>query len=278
MKYSNRGIPSFLKILLFMLCLFVMLGIFYIDIKFLPNEITLLLPYVLLVSVVTFYVGNKTGFIFAWIAIFFWIASSSNFLKNLSYILYFNAIIKSIFIFLQYILIVFLKKKYQEVESLSFVDELTGLRNRRGFNIFADYELNSIKRRKESISLLFIDIDNFKKINDTMGHGEGDKVLKEVGNVFRNILRKGDIAARFGGDEFCILLSNVDKNGTQIISERIIRRFHDSCIEAKWPTTLSIGILNTDKESNLEDLIKKGDELMYRAKMNGKNGIEYEEI
>lgn len=108
-----------------------------------------------------------------------------------------------------------------------------------------------------------------------MGHTEGDKILKELALSIRMSLRKGDIAARLGGDEFCLLLPNVNEEGSKTISRRIKNKFHNACIKSNWPTTLSIGIINTDKEISLEDLIKKGDVLMYKAKLEGKNKIEY---
>ena len=254
------------------------MGIFYINIKYLPDDINLLLPYILLIYFCTFLIGNKAGLFISILSIVFWFFAKTNLFSSLSLDNYINLLIKSIFVFLQYLFIVYVKKLYNEVKSLSLVDDLTGLYNRRGFNLLAQHETSKINRKKENISLMFIDIDNFKTENDNRGHKEGDKILKELSHVIKNTTRNIDIAARFGGDEFCVLLPDVDKNETDIIANRIIDHFHQSCVRSSWDISISIGIITTDKQFILEELVKRSDELMYKAKKGGKNRIAHDSI
>jgi diguanylate cyclase (GGDEF)-like protein len=125
---------------------------------------------------------------------------------------------------------------------------------------------------------MFMDIDNFKTENDNKGHKEGDKILQELSDVIKKSTRNIDIAARFGGDEFCVLLPDVDKNETDIIANRIIDHFHQSCSCNSWDISLSVGVITTDKQFPLEELIKRSDALMYKAKKGGKNRIEHDSI
>lgn len=269
-------IPKKYKAFIFTLILSLFCVIFYIDFKILFNEITLLLPYILLLSLSTLIHENKTGLFFLFLTIIFWFISKTKLFSNLSLVIYLNLIIKSTFIILQYLLILYIKKLYYEVEELSLVDELTGLKNRRGFYILAQYELNNINRKNKFISALFIDIDNFKTVNDTKGHKEGDKILKELSRVIINSTRNIDICTRFGGDEFCVLLPEVNQKESKEIVKRINDNFNESCIHNLWAVSLSTGVFSTKKKIELEELIKRSDVLMYKAKNSGKGKIAYE--
>lgn len=278
MKLLEIKIDSFKKILFFIISLIISFGLFYIDIKLQTYDITLLLPYIILVSFTTLFIGNKTGLFFSILTLLMWFSSKTNLFTTLSLIIYINLMIKSIFVFLQYLLIIYIKKLYFKVEALSLLDELTGLNNRRGFFHLTQYEIIKKKRTKEIISLLFIDIDNFKKINDMKGHKEGDKVLKELSEVIKKTTRTLDISARVGGDEFCVFLPNVDQNIIKKIAKRIIEGFDGSSIRNQWPTSLSIGGFTAKNNIELEELIKRSDDLMYKAKKGGKNRIEYDSL
>jgi len=110
---------------------------------------------------------------------------------------------------------------YQEVERLSRIDPLTELSNRRSFSTDALRLLQLAIRHKKKLSCAMLDIDFFKKVNDTYGHDFGDKVLIAVAKASRNQLRKTDLLARFGGEEFCFLFAETDLNGAALIAERI---------------------------------------------------------
>lgn len=151
-------------------------------------------------------------------------------------------------------------------------DPLTGLKNRRYFShIFHDESARSL-RHDEPITLLFLDIDHFKQINDTYGHYTGDVVLKELGRYLNSMCRPYDTAVRWGGEEFLILLCETDESGAANFAERI-RRGIEAGFSAKVevPVTISIGIAEYEHNDTLELLTDRADQALYLAKKNGRN-------
>lgn len=150
---------------------------------------------------------------------------------------------------------------------LAVRDGLTGLFNRRYFNELVNIEINRLKRAPSSLSLLMLDIDNFKNYNDNEGHPAGDEVLKKCAKVFRNSVRTMDIVCRYGGEEFVIILPQTDKAGAQIIAERLRKQ-----AELFLPTTVSVGIATLPQDAqSIEDLVQRADDALYQAKKSGKN-------
>jgi len=150
---------------------------------------------------------------------------------------------------------------------LAVRDGLTGLFNRRYFNELINLEVNRLKRFPAALSLLMLDIDNFKNYNDTQGHQAGDELLKAVAKVFKGSVRGVDIVSRYGGEEFVIILPQADKKAAQIIAERLRVQ-----VGLYFPATVSIGIAALpDDASEAEQLIKKADDALYQAKKTGKN-------
>ncbi|MGR9085741.1 MAG: diguanylate cyclase domain-containing protein [Gammaproteobacteria bacterium] len=152
---------------------------------------------------------------------------------------------------------------------LSYYDELTGLANRRLFMDRLQQYINLTLRKNLSFSLLFLDLDRFKWVNDTMGHSAGDEILKEAAKRLLSALRDSDVAARFGGDEFALLLPETSKEASALVAEKIISALKHTFILGKQPVNLgvSIGIaVYPDDGSNCEALIKQADSAMYYAK------------
>ncbi len=172
------------------------------------------------------------------------------------------------------------------LQTLVYRDELTGLLNRRGFNEEAGkmfryvYSRHGLKNNRESDSLpfsvIFIDIDNFKKINDKYGHDEGDKVLRHMAKVMKMILRDSDIYARWGGEEFVVVLPQSSKKTAVKVAEKLCNAFADSEIKLGGSieqVTMSVGIVMHNNENTLHQMIEKADQAMYKAKKNGKNQV-----
>lgn len=266
------------RVVFFAILLVIFSMVFYIDINYLSSGITLLLPYVLLVSLGVLLIGNIPSLVFVILTISFWFISKKTSVPDQMASIYTDLSIKSIFIILQYFLIIYIKKLYRVAESLSLIDDLTGLNNRRGFYTLGQYEIMNLKRNNNNLSILYLDIDNFKSENDSLGHKEGDKILKVLSDVIKRTTRNLDISARIGGDEFCVLLPNTDRHMAKSITKRITDEFSQICSTNSWRTTLSIGVLTTRKIMNLDLLIKKSDDLMYKAKEKGKNKVEYGEL
>lgn len=167
-----------------------------------------------------------------------------------------------------------LEAQAKVLQSLSSTDELTGLMNRREVNLRAPEVINQAKRYVHTITLLMIDIDYFKKINDSYGHLEGDRVLKELGLRLKTFGRQTDLIARFGGEEFIMLLPDTDATDAKLFAQRL----HKLMLEIEvnnTPVTISIGITMSDGSQDLEDLTKQADIALYKAKNNGRNRTEF---
>lgn len=153
-------------------------------------------------------------------------------------------------------------------------DVLTGLYNRRQFNNSLSEELSRVKRTKSTLSLILIDIDNFKSVNDTYGHLKGDEVLKKLGYILKSSARTIDFAARWGGEEFAIILPETDLNGAEVFAERL-RKNVENYDFGKFQVTISLGIVSTSDELSLDELLTKADEALYAAKAKKNMVIAY---
>ncbi|MHB8155716.1 MAG: GGDEF domain-containing response regulator [Candidatus Omnitrophota bacterium] len=150
---------------------------------------------------------------------------------------------------------------------LAVRDGLTGLFNRRYFNELIAAEVNRLKRSPESLSLLMLDIDNFKKYNDTQGHPAGDILLKDGAKAFKSSVRSSDVICRYGGEEFVIVMPKTNKAVAQIVAERLRVQ-----VGLYLPITVSIGIASIPEDAQeVEVLIAKADGALYLAKQTGKN-------
>jgi len=170
-----------------------------------------------------------------------------------------------------------LEKKKSELEQLAYYDPLTGLPNRRFFFDHASLILESSKRYGNPLSLLIIDIDHFKKINDTYGHEAGDLVLKSFADILKKTIRQSDLPARLGGEEFVLLMPNTTLQQGKVVAERIRVSFQNSLIvyeEKEIRATLSGGLASFKSGiENVDDLIRMADEALYKAKELGRNRI-----
>ena len=163
------------------------------------------------------------------------------------------------------------KRKYYQ--DMSILDGLTGVYNHRYFHEKLNWQIEHLRRFPQAFSLFMIDIDNFKKYNDSYGHLEGDKVLHDVAQLFVESLRQDDVVCRYGGEEFAIILPQTDKYHAVRVGQRLLE-----IVRARLPVTVSIGLAGfpDDSQSN-KDLIEKADKALYRAKRMGKNSsCEYD--
>ncbi len=171
-----------------------------------------------------------------------------------------------------------LEEKNKELEELAYYDTLTGLPNRRFFYEHANLLFENAKRYKTPISLLVMDIDHFKKINDTYGHDAGDLVLKNFADIVRKNIRQSDLPARFGGEEFVLLLPNTTLSQAKAVAERIRKAFENSVVIYRGQevrTTLSGGLAEfREGMENIDELIRLADMALYRAKELDRNRIE----
>jgi diguanylate cyclase (GGDEF) domain len=156
-------------------------------------------------------------------------------------------------------------------------DELTGVFNRRTFILRAKEFISLYARKKEQISFLLMDIDKFKRINDTYGHFAGDIVLKEFADRIRAQLREDDLFGRYGGEEFTVLLPRADEKASEEIAENLRRTIENASVivdtEIKYTISIGIVTLIPDSETNVDVLYKLSDNALYEAKTQGRNCI-----
>ena len=261
------------------------------------------LTVVLLFSYVAVGLRLKYSLIIGWGLILIYSVLSLFFMKvdpifqinNIFFLIFFNIIgmISSFFyekhqrnLFLLSSLIVIerkeLEKANKKLKELSIKDPLTKIANRRFFSEFYKREWKRALRHNQPISIIMLDIDYFKKYNDSLGHQKGDKVLYQIAKTLNNFTRRaGDLVARYGGEEFIIVLSGTNNTYAFEIAEKIKQKIselkiHHPDSNVSNYLTLSFGISTTipNKQKDFEDLIKKADDNLYKAKDKGRNRIE----
>ena len=172
-----------------------------------------------------------------------------------------------------------LNESYKRLETLSVIDKLTGLYNRRYFDEALEREVLRAKRFNQALGLLFIDIDKFKHLNDTYGHNEGDKVLQRLGQLIIGNMRNGiDVACRYGGEEFTIILPETQSYAAFNIANRILNnfrstKFHIPAKDEIVQKTISIGIAELGPSLDAMTLLVNADKAMYEAKKLGGNRV-----
>ncbi len=169
---------------------------------------------------------------------------------------------------------------YHEIEQLSYTDGMTTLHNFRYFKLRLKEEIVRHKRTKTGLSLLILDVDNFKNFNDTMGHPAGDEVLKKLAAILKSTVRENDIVARYGGEEFAVILPAVEKEGARILADRIRENieqtyFEHEEIQPLGKVTVSIGAASLPADGNdYATLLNSADTALYAAKNSGRNKVE----
>ncbi|MDR1726880.1 MAG: sensor domain-containing diguanylate cyclase [Acidobacteriota bacterium] len=169
-------------------------------------------------------------------------------------------------------------REFENSQKLAITDDLTGLYNSRYLKKYLEIDVKRCLRYKKKVSLLFIDVDGFKQVNDTYGHLTGSRVLAEMGKVFRQMIRETDIVARYGGDEFVIVLPETPLAGALTTAERIRKKVEEydfAAWDARIRLTVSLGVASYPRHAlTAEGLINKADAAMYRAKESLRNNIK----
>ena len=172
-----------------------------------------------------------------------------------------------------------LEDSHKDLELLASQDHMTKLYNRRYFSEISMKILELAKRNKKDLSVLMLDIDKFKNVNDTYGHHVGDDVIIALANVLKNLSRNSDVACRFGGEEFLILLPETNLEGAYAIAEKIRKHVEDLVIKLENQETLKFTIsagvaqIDIENELNLEKTIQRADDALYEAKEGGRNKV-----
>jgi diguanylate cyclase (GGDEF)-like protein len=186
-----------------------------------------------------------------------------------------NAGIRLIFFFLSITLLTNLRDTYRREHTLARCDPLTGAFNRRAFHDLLEYEIARMRRIAAPLTIAYIDLDNFKAINDLLGHSVGDDLLIHLTALMRRNLRTIDRVARLGGDEFVILMPATNALAADIALIRLKMTIQESMRARHWPVTLSVGAVTFyETPDSIDQAISLADHTMYEVKRDGKDSIQ----
>lgn len=244
-------------------------------------EISLTFFYLIPLGLSVWYLGIRIGLWTALVCVLVWDgtnrAAGQEFSNEL--IRYWNMGIRLASYGVVALLLHELKSAIWVERSLARTDPLTGIFNRREFNEQLEFELKRADRLMYPVTLAYIDLDNFKLVNDAHGHKVGDEQLRLIAQTISGIIRKTDLFARLGGDEFGLFLPNVDHKNAKTVVAKVEKAVMKGLQEMNSPVTLSMGVVTFQAAPlTAEDLLYKADALMYQAKLMGKNQTIYFEI
>ena len=233
------------------------------------------------VSFLTWFVSRRAGFVAAVAStvVIFGINLTSPVHASHPLVSYWNGLIWLGFFLLMTLTVARLKVLYLGEKQLSRLDNLTNIANRLAFYEMATAEKNRAQRFGQPITLAYVDLDEFKEVNDAMGHDVGDKLLLWVARTIQKNIRQTDSAARMGGDEFALILPNTNRDAASRILKKLLLKLNRRMHQNHWPVTFSMGAVTfLTPPASLQEMIKRADEAMYSAKARGKNRLEQEEI
>ena len=239
------------------------------------SELSFFILYLIPVSLAASFTGRNAAFLISIESALVWL--SADLLAGRSYshafIPIWNGFVRLVFL----LLVAALQSALSREKFFARTDSLTGLANRRHFFELSEKEIERARRYNLPISLAYVDIDDFKAINDTLGHDAGDRLLETVGGIMKVKVRATDIPARLGGDEFAVLLPHTESDAAMSVISKLSNYLTESVSVKKWPVTFSFGVITFVKPpESMDEMIKKADELMYKAKNEGKDKIKYE--
>lgn len=241
-------------------------------------EVSLSLFYLGPVSVATWYAGRRAGTALAVLSCVVWYAADAATGHPYTHPLIpvWNALVRFGFFLVTALLLGALRQRLKAEGLQARTDSLTGLLNSRAFMEKLEYTLALAGRSGSPLTLAYIDLDNFKGINDQYGHSEGDRVLRDFGRTVTECMRRSDTAARIGGDEFVVLLANLEANGAAGAIAKLTHRLQESLRVDGKPVTCSIGAVTFKKlPGNADEAMRAADTLMYEVKRKTRNDVAF---
>ncbi|MEB3355464.1 MAG: GGDEF domain-containing protein [Synechococcales bacterium] len=242
------------------------------------HELSFSVFYVIPISLITWFVSYRLGIIASIVSAWVWLWAdlSSGSIYSHSLIPVWNSLIRFIFFLIITLLLSRVKNDMEREKKLSRTDNLTGAANSRFFFELLQMEVDRFQRYQRPFTLAYIDLDNFKAVNNSFGHPIGDQVLYTIVSHARKKLRKTDIIARLGGDEFVLLLPETDQDSARIVLPKFQSNLLEEMQRNQWPVTFSIGVLTCSiGPFDANKLIGLADKLMYDVKNSGKNSLKY---
>ena len=241
-------------------------------------ELSLSLFYLIPVSLLAWTTGRWFGLLGALISACVWVFADLMAGERYSRLFYvfWHIVTRASLLGTSALLFSALRKSIEHEKALARIDHLTGAANTRSFQEMLRSEIERSRRYKRPFTLAYIDLDNFKIINDSFGHSTGDLLLQTVVTVIKSHARSTDMVARLGGDEFALLLPEADEKAAQTAITKTRESLVLEMGRRGWPVTVSIGALTcVDTSLGADELLKQVDDLMYSAKIKGKNSISF---
>ena len=241
-------------------------------------EISFSLFYLAPVAAVTWYVNQKLGLMVSVLSAMTWMVAEIAAGQRYTYPIIFlwNTLIRFGFFSIVTHLVSELNKAHKAQHALARTDYISGAINARSFNELVEMELGRLRRYRHPFTVAYIDLDNFKAVNDNLGHDAGDEVIRFMASELKFQLRGTDIVARLGGDEFAILLLATGEFEGQLVVSKLHTQLTEQIRQKNWPITLSIGaVICLAAPASVEDVLKMADKLMYTVKNSTKNDIRF---
>ena len=241
-------------------------------------EISFSLFYLIPIFLVVWYTDGRMGLVLSFASTIAWFIA--DFSAGLSYsnpsIYLWNALLRLGFYCVVSGLGSTLKKTYKINQELVRTDYVTGAVSIRYFYDLAQIEMSRSQRYGRPFTFVYIDLDNFKEINDNLGHSTGDRVLRAVTDSIRQQVRPTDIFARLGGDEFALLMPEIGGDTAKTVIDRIHSSLVDEMLKNGWMVTFSVGVVTYNEvPQTVDDMVKLADSVMYSVKTASKNGVNY---
>ena len=241
------------------------------------SEVSIALFYLVPIAFATWFVGQSAGLFLAGLSGAIrlpeiWLTTHP---FSHPFASYWNAVIELGFFVVFTCVLERLRRTAAREGTMARTDPLTGVLNRRAFTEAATIEVARSERYNRSLSLAYMDIDDFKKVNDTGGHEEGDRLLREVAETLRRNLRAVDIVSRYGGDEFVLLLPETDDQAADMVLDKLVGALRGA-MRGRWSASFSIGAVTIDgPRTSLDQLVRQADDLVYLAKQDGKDRVRH---
>jgi diguanylate cyclase (GGDEF)-like protein len=244
-------------------------------------EVSVSLFYLVPVFLAAWYAGGLAGAGISLLALVSWFVADAAAGQTLGHPLVetWNSLVR-----LSYFLVISglsatLRKQLKNEIELARTDALTGLFGRRAFGERLEHDLELGRRQQSPLTIAYFDLDNFKTLNDTHGHVEGDRVLRVIGRVLAEHRRRGDTAARLGGDEFALVLPNTDQRGAEKVIADLREYLQKAFESGPWRFSSSVGAVTfQEAPPSLEEALSAADALMYEAKRRGKNIVAFKVV
>jgi diguanylate cyclase (GGDEF)-like protein len=268
------GLPRPLLIIFISISIIVICVVDY----FFEPRVSFILFYLFPIFLATWYIGDKAGIAISAVCAGGWAISDFMSFHIFSHpVVPFWNMTATFCVFLVVALTLGrLKRSLLHEKELARTDALTAIANRRAFFEIAGNELSRMNRYKRPFTIAYLDLDDFKLVNDRLGHEAGDDLLRFVSIAIRSTIRSSDLIARVGGDEFAILLPETNEEQARSVIEKINTSLHETLKTHDLNTTYSIGVVTYVRPpATVDDMLKKADHMMYAAKREGKNGTRY---